>query len=70
MIIAIKLRKANTPKTEKLSQTIINNCEKVKFLLWEVSQNINLMGMWGATPIGMFFCVGVRLLLGSPQIGW
>lgn len=43
--IAIKLRKANTPKKEKLSQTLINNCEKVKFLLWEVSQNISLMGM-------------------------
>ncbi|WP_033795378.1 hypothetical protein, partial [Bacillus sp. H1a] len=44
--IAIKLRRANTPKKEKFSRTLINNCEKVKFLLWEVSQNSSLMGMW------------------------
>ncbi|KIV62496.1 hypothetical protein SZ39_5602 [Bacillus mycoides] len=23
----------------------MNNCEKVKFLLWEVSENLSLMGM-------------------------
>ncbi|MED1557023.1 hypothetical protein [Bacillus paramycoides] len=44
--MTIKLRRANTPKEEKMSRTLINNCEKVKFLLWEAAQNSSLMGMW------------------------
>ncbi|MED0972673.1 hypothetical protein [Bacillus paramycoides] len=44
--MTIKLRKQVNPKKEKLSRTLINNCEKVKFLLWEASQNSSLMGMW------------------------
>ncbi len=42
---AHQLKKNKRPKKEKMSRTLINNCEKIKFLLWEVSQNISLMGM-------------------------
>ncbi|PQZ48528.1 hypothetical protein CQZ94_27935 [Bacillus sp. MYb209] len=40
-----QLKKNKGPKIEKMSRTLMNNCEKVKFLLWEVSENLSLMGM-------------------------
>ncbi len=44
-----QLKKNKGSKKEKMSRTLMNNCEKVKFLLWEVSQNLSLMVM-GGTP--------------------
>ncbi|ANN35617.1 hypothetical protein A9498_30025 (plasmid) [Bacillus thuringiensis serovar coreanensis] len=38
-----QLKKNKGPKKEKMSRTLMNNCEKVKFLLWEVSENLSLM---------------------------
>lgn len=40
-----QLKKNKGPKKEKMSRTLMNNCEKVKFLLWEISENLSLMGI-------------------------
>ncbi|PFM55595.1 hypothetical protein COJ48_29880 [Bacillus cereus] len=52
---AHQLKKNKGLKKEKMIRTLMNNCEKVKFLLWEVSENLSLMGMgyrqhFGKTP--------------------
>ncbi|OOR49498.1 hypothetical protein COO16_04370 [Bacillus pseudomycoides] len=46
---AHQLKKNKGLKKEKMSRTLMNNCEKVKFLLWEISENLSLMGM-GLNP--------------------
>lgn len=40
-----QLKKNKGPEKEKMTQTLMNNCEKVNFLLLEVSENLSLMGM-------------------------